>query len=147
MKPYDYMWTKFYESNADFTDQRLALDLSEDELVICSTIIDGKNYSILTTQKLITTENGKEQIDNLIGATDKGYGNFKGYKDDQVTFGSVQLENGDDLKYFVETGKASMIMIYGVRTLIRTQTLTHQNIENVRSVWNKKDQTNLDLDQ
>ena len=142
IKPYDYIWTKFYESNSDFTNQELSLNLFENELIICSTILDGKNYSILTTRKLITVENGKERIENLVGAIDKGYGNFKGYKEDQLTFGSIELENGEDLKYFIETGKASMIMIYGVRTLIRTQTMTLQSIENIKRVWNNKDQTN-----
>lgn len=119
MKPYDFKWTKFYNSNSEFSYQGLPLNLTEDEMIICSTIIDGENYSIITTQKLITVVNGREQSENLMGATDKGYGDFNGCRDDSVTFGLVELENGDDLKYFIETGKASMIMIHGVRTLIR----------------------------
>ena len=104
MKPYDFKWTKFYESNIDFPYQGLSLNLIEDERIICSTLIDGENYSILTTQKLVTVENGKERAESLSGATDKGYGDLKGYKDDQVTFGLVELENGNELKYFIETG-------------------------------------------
>lgn len=140
MKPYDFKWTKFYESNTDFSYQGLSLDLTEDELIICSTIIDGENYSILTTQKLITVENGIERAENLMGATDKRYGDFKRYRDDKVTFGLVELENGDDFKYFIETGKASMIMIHGVRTQIRTQKMTNQNVENVTRVWNRQNE-------
>ncbi len=142
MKPYDFKWTKFYESNSDFSYQGLLLNLTEDELIICSTLIDRENYSILTTQKLITVENGRERAENLSGATDKGYGDFKGYKDDQVTFGLVELENGDNFKYFIETGKASMIMIHGVRALIRTQKMTNQNVENVTRVWNRQNEKN-----
>ena len=119
MKPYDFKWTKFYESNLDFPYQGLSLNLTEDELIICSTLIDGENYSILTTQKLVTVENRRERAESLSRATDKGYGDFKGFKDDQVTFGLIELENEDDFKYFIETGKASMIMIQGIRTLIR----------------------------
>ncbi len=142
MKPYDFEWTKFYESNSDFAYQGLSLNLTENELIICSTLIDGENYSILTTQKLMTVENGRERAENLSGATDKGYADFKGYKDDQVTFGLVELENGDDLKYFIETGKASMIMIHGVRTLIRIQKMTNQNVVNVTRVWNRQNEKN-----
>ncbi|CAM1341945.1 hypothetical protein [Tenacibaculum amylolyticum] len=142
MKPYDFKWTKFYESNIDFPYQGLSLILTEDELIICSTLIDGENYSILTTQKLITVENGKERAESLSRATDKEYGDFKGYKDGQVTFGLVELENGDELKYFIETGKASMIMIHGVRTLIRAQKMTNQNVENVTRVWNRQNEKN-----
>ncbi|MBW1296346.1 hypothetical protein [Aquimarina litoralis] len=119
IKPYnDFKWTKFYESNSDFPYSQLNLNLTENELIICSTIINSENYSILTSQKLITNENGIESYGNLINAKDKGYGDFKGYKNDSLTHGLVELENGTELKYFIETGKASMIMISGVRTLI-----------------------------
>jgi hypothetical protein len=140
MKPYDFKWTKFYDSNSDFSYQGLHLSLTNDELIICSTVIDAQNYSILTTQKLISMENGKERVGYLMGATDKGYGNFKGYKDDSVTHGLIELKNGDKLKYLIETGKASMIMIRGVRTLIRTQQMTNQNVNNVTRVWNKQNE-------
>lgn len=121
MKPKDFQWIEFYESNSQYLYQGLRLDLGEEELIICSTIIDEINYSNLTTRKLITVENVKERLEHLVGATGKGYGDFKGYSNHDIAFGLVQLENGDDLKHFIETGKASMIMIYAVRTLIRCQ--------------------------
>lgn len=140
ISPYDFKWTNIYESNSDFPYSKLALDLEENELIICSTVIDPDNYSILTTQKLITQENGIKSVGNLSGATDKLYGDFKAYKDGSFTFGLVQLENGIDLKYFIETGKASMIMIHGVRTLIRTQQMTNKNVENVTRNWNRQNE-------
>jgi hypothetical protein len=121
IKPYEFKWKKFYESNSDFSYSELHLDLRQDELIICSTFIDANNYSILTTQRLITKQNGQTHTGDIEGATDKLYGDFKGYKDKSFTFGHIQLQNGTDLNYFVETGKASMIMIHGVRTLIRTK--------------------------
>lgn len=122
IKPYDdFKWTKFYESNSDFPYSGLNLNLTENEMIICSTVIDSENYSILTSQKLITNENGIESSGNLVNAKDKGYGDFKGYKDDSFTLGLLELENGTELKYFIETGKASMIMKNGVRTLIRME--------------------------
>ena len=121
IKPYDFKWTKFYESNSDFSDTEIQLALTKDELIICSTVIDVDNYSILTTRRLITKEKGLENIGSLEGAADKLYGDFKGYKDKLFTLGKVQLHNGDELKYFIETGKASMIMINGIRTLIHIQ--------------------------
>tara|TARA_R110000751_G_scaffold99664_11_gene193223 strand:+ start:435 stop:929 length:495 start_codon:yes stop_codon:yes gene_type:complete len=141
-KPYDYRLTKFYESNTDFSYSAINLDLNESELIICSTVIDTENYSVLTTQKLITKENGIESIGNLIGAKDKLYGDFKGYKDKSYTFGFVELKSGTDLKYFIETGKASMIMIYGVRTIIRTEEMTVKNIENSIRNWNRQNEKN-----
>jgi hypothetical protein len=140
MKPYDFKWTKFYESNLDFqsTYPGLQLPLTENELIICSTVIDADNYSILTSRQLITKEKGIESGGDLGSATDRLYGDFKGYKDDSLTFGLVQLNNGTDLKYFIETGKASMIMIHGVRTLIGMQ-MTNTQVDSVtRKLEQKK---------
>lgn len=140
MKPYNFKWTKFYESNSDFTYSRFKFDLIENELIICSTIIDSDNYSILTTQKLITSENGIKSIGNLIGAKNKGYGDFKGFNNKPFIFGLVLLENGTNLKYFIETGKASMIMIHGIRTFIKIQQMSSKNIENITRIYNKQNQ-------
>src|SRR4030095_11714762 len=85
MKPYDFRWTKFYESNSDFQNSALQLDLAENELIICSTIIDKDNFSILTTRRLFTSIDGQLSIENIQGATDKRYGDFKGYKDKDFT--------------------------------------------------------------
>ena len=71
--------------------------------------------------------NGKQSVGSLMGAKDKGYGDFKGYKDDSITFGIVELKGGKEIKYLIETGKASMIMIHGVRTVIKTQNMTWLN--------------------
>lgn len=141
-KPYDYELTKFYESNADFPYCGIELELTEDELIVCSTVIDSENYSVLTTQKLITKESGIKKIGNLSGAKDKLYGDFKGYKDKSYTFGFVELNNGTDLKYFIETEKASMIMIYGVRTIIQTEEMTEKNIQNLIRNWNSQNKKN-----
>ena len=121
--PYDYKLTRFYESNSDFYSSypNIPLDLATDELIISSTIIDPNNYSILTTKQLFTKENGVLNFGEMEQASDKLYGDFKGYKSDMYTFGQVQLKDGREIKYFVEVGKASMIMIQGIRTLIRTQ--------------------------
>ncbi len=138
MKPYNFKWTKFYESNTDFLYSGLELNLTNEELIICSMFMDADNYSILTTQRLITKERGFQNIGNLTNALDKKYGDFKGYKSDSFTFGLVQLENGTDMKYFIETGKASMIMINGVKTFIKIQKMTIQQIDKVASIWNRK---------
>jgi len=141
-KPYDYELTRFYESNSDFPFEEIELDLNEKELIVCSTVYNSKNYSILTTRNLITCENGTKMIGDLIGAKDKGYGDFKGYKSDSFTFGFIELKNGTALKYFIETGKASMIMIHGVRTLIRMNHMTEKNVENTIRNWNRQNERN-----
>lgn len=138
-KPFNYEYTRFYEFNSDFAHDNIALDLSEEELIICSTLIDAKNYSILTTQRLITNEEGIQHIGVFGEIKDKGYGAFKGTEKGNFTFGLVELANGVGLKYFIETDYASMIMIHGVRTLIKPQTMTAKNIENVNRIWKRKE--------
>ena len=138
MKPYDFKWTKFYEADTDLPYTGLQLDLAENELFICSTFIDKKNFSILTTRRLLTQLDGKLCSGNIQGATDKLYGDFKGYNDKEFTFGLVQLQNGNELKYFIETGKASMVMIHGVRTLIGTNEMTATQVDNIGRAWNNR---------
>ena len=146
MKPYDFKWTRFYEENADFKSSfpEIEIALSDNELFICSTVIDIDNFSVLTTQKLATKEKGEFLSGNLNGATDKLYGDFKGVlKKEPFTFGMVQLDNGNDLRYFIETGTASMVMIHGVRTRIRTEEMTNTQMERVAGIWTRK--TNSDF--
>jgi hypothetical protein len=138
MEPYDFKWTKFYESNSDFSYSEFQLNLTEHECIICSTILNADNYSVLTTQRLITKEQGQENSGSIEGATDKLYGDFKDDKDKSYTFGQIQLQNEMYLKYFIETGKASMIMIHGVRTLIRLQQMTSSQVDKVTGIWDKQ---------
>ncbi|KAA5536099.1 hypothetical protein F0919_00045 [Taibaiella lutea] len=140
MKPYDFKWTKFYDTNAGFNDlyPNISIDLFEEELIICSTIIDLANYSILTTQRLITNENSILISGRIMGSVDKSYGDFKGYEDSLHTFGRIQLPNGAILRYFIETGKASMVMIHGVRTINRINSMTNIQVEKVAGIWKRQ---------
>ncbi|WP_404984210.1 hypothetical protein ACI513_11065 [Chryseobacterium sp. M5] len=123
IKPYNFKWTRFYETDSKNLFTHFPFEIDEQELIICSTIIDSDNFSVLTTRKLITNENGKLQFGNLINAKDELYGDFKS-KINEFTFGNVLLENGKNLKYFIETKTASMIMIRGVKTSIKIQQKT-----------------------
>lgn len=138
IKPYDFKWTKFYDANIDFPYSGLEIDLVDDELFICSTFIDKDNFSVLTTRRLLTRQDGQLCAANMQAATDKLYGDFKGYRDKDYTFGLIQLQNGNELKYFIETGNASMVMIHGVRTLIRTNEMTQNQVDNIGRAWNSR---------
>lgn len=139
MKPYDFKWTRFYEFNSEFPYSGLNLELDDNELLICSTVIDANNYSILTTQRLITKEKGETITGSMNGTIDKSYGDFKGLRYKlPFTFGKIWLADGIEFKYFIETGKASMVMIHGVRTLIRIQIMKNTQVENLTRIWNKQ---------
>jgi len=139
-KPYEYKLTKFYETNSDFytTYPNITLDIFDEELIISSTIIDACNFSVLTTRQLITMENGFTYYGDIETAIHESYGDFKGYKTSLFTFGHVRLKEGHDLKYFIEIGNASMIMIHGVRTLIRVQKMSTHQVENLTRIWSKQ---------
>jgi hypothetical protein len=51
-KPYDFKWTRFYEENIGFNNSfpEIEIELLENELVICSTVIDKDNFGVLTSQ-------------------------------------------------------------------------------------------------
>ncbi|WP_435523005.1 hypothetical protein [Chryseobacterium indoltheticum] len=123
IKPYNFKRTRFYETDSKDLFAHFPFKIDEQELIIYSTIIDSDNFSVLTTRKLITNENGKLQSGSLINAKDELYGDFKS-KINEFTFGNVLLENGENLKYFIETKTASMIMIRGVKTSIKIQQKT-----------------------
>lgn len=137
IKPYDFKWTKFYEIDSKILFRDFPFELDEKELIICSTIIDPYNFSVLTSRKLVTNKNNVISIGNLINAQDEMYGDFKS-ENDEFTFGSIYLENGESLKYIIETGKASMVMIHGVRTAIRIQQMADTQVRKVTDIWNRK---------
>lgn len=137
-KPYDFKCTLFYEIDSKALFQNYPFELHDEELIICSTIIDFDNFSILTTRKLITSENGKLNFGNLINAKNLLYGEFKSEKED-FTFGKVGLENGEILKYFIETKKASMVMVQGIKTAIDIQQMKETQMKEVINIWKRQE--------
>lgn len=77
LKPYDFKWTKFYETDSKNLFKNYPFELDNEELVICSTVINSENFSILTTRKLITLENGNLFSGNLMNAKDNFTENLK----------------------------------------------------------------------
>ena len=77
MKPYDFKWSTFYENDSTNLFKNHPFELHNDELIICSIIIDADNFSVLTTKKLVTLQNGILSSGSLINSTDQFYGNFK----------------------------------------------------------------------
>ncbi|WP_118976543.1 hypothetical protein [Taibaiella koreensis] len=120
IKPYDFRWTRFYETGDDHLAAYpwLEIAMAGPEQLICSVIIGADQYSLLTTRRLITMAQGNLTSGSLMHALDKGYGDFKGYQQSPWTMGSILSADGTALPYFIETGRASMVMIYGVRTCI-----------------------------
>lgn len=139
MKPYDaYTWSRFYEDGGA-NIPGIEITLSESELLICSTVIDSNNYSILTTHRLLTRENGHVSEGYFGSITFNHYGDFKGMRDKQPwTFGVVIMPNGDELKYFVETGKASMIIVQGIKARFQAEDMNAQQLQTIARAWTRR---------
>lgn len=142
-KPYDFKWTRVYEKNEDSLSiyQGMPVQLLPDEFAICSVVIDQDNFSLLTTQRLFTMEKGQLSTGKMDHASDLGYGLFKAHGKQDTTMGKIGFSNGAEQKYFIETGYASMAMIYGVRTRIQVQMRTADQNEKFARIWNRKADT------
>lgn len=90
----------------------------EDERFICSVVKDSYNFSVLTTRQLITLHNGTFHIAVISKIVRQDYGFFNNVSLGPIVVGNVELENGDRIPFFVETGKAAIVMVYGVGTLV-----------------------------
>lgn len=116
---HEFLYTSFYPEPSHFTQEiasKLDFTLHNEELCICSTIVDDQNWSVLTTQRIITYIDGKQQEGNMKEAIGNDFGMFKDRKV-KTNFGKVIFPEGKEIQFFIETTKASMIMIYGVKTL------------------------------
>jgi hypothetical protein len=136
IQPYDFKWTRFYEQNEDLF---LDIELSGNELLICSTIIDKDNFSVLTTQKLTTKKEGILLSSDLINATHIRNVDLKEFKSKPLTSGLVQLSDGQQLSYFVETSRAAMVMAHGMKTIFEVQQMTGAQMEKLIYVWARRD--------
>src|SRR5260221_12774178 len=118
IQPYDFKWTSLYADKDAFTHRypRMITDFYENELPICSTIIDAFTWSVLTTRRLLTNQQVQLAMTDMNTSIYLSHGNFKGYNQKDKTLGSLQLANGTKMTYFIEAGRASMVMIYGIRT-------------------------------
>ncbi len=120
IKPIDYPLTKIFEAqlltdvdNKIFT----TFEHQNNELPVALTFVDNDNWTLLTTRKIISNIRGdiKQAFGNSV--TKWTWDDFKGYKDKPVTYGHLTLDNNTVLDILIETGPASMMMIYGIMTL------------------------------
>ncbi|OJJ23764.1 hypothetical protein BKI52_05285 [marine bacterium AO1-C] len=137
---HEFKYSSYYPEPSHFAEEvatELTITLHNEELCICSTIVDAQNWSVLTTQRIITCIAGGTQQGNIIEAVDRKLGHFKD-KENATIFGHIILKSGLEIPFFIETRKASMIMIQGVLTVIQRSTCTDEQNEKVARIWNRK---------
>lgn len=119
--PIDFEYSNLYEDDNLNVSEILndKLELEDSEELICSTIISESIWSFLTSRRIITLEGVGKVEHELIGLTQRNAGDFKGWSKQKYTKGFLQFDDGKIIPYFIETGKASMIMIYGINTVVK----------------------------
>jgi hypothetical protein len=120
IRPIDYPLTKVFESQvlADIDNIiSSAFRHLENELPIALIKVDNNNWTLLTTRQIISNINGeiKQALKEVV--THWKWNDFKDNKNQSTTLGQLTLNGNATIDILIETGKASMIMIYGIMTL------------------------------
>ena len=111
--------TRLYETDSfDAPDLiKKDLNLKENELPVASTIAKPTEWTFVTTKKVIgRTSNGLIDI-NMNDIEKWSWGDFKGKFGEPTTKMSLTTADGQKKDFIIESGKASMVMIYAVKTL------------------------------
>jgi len=117
--PFDFKYTKVNDDGELILPKELNeyIDLENDESIICLTIITDKIWTILSTKRIFSMEGIGLKTNNLKGIKKWDFGDFKGYSKQEYTKGFLYFDNDEIIPVFVQTGRASMVMIYGVMTI------------------------------
>lgn len=141
MKPIDYSLTKVYETHLlGDIDETIASAFRhvENELPIALTYVDKTNWTLLTTRQIISNINGCINQTLPGNVLQKKWNDFKGYKDNSTTLGQLTLADNTTLDFIIETGRASMIIIYGIITLTGKETSTEEQITKTLSRYQNR---------
>ncbi len=114
--PFDFLYTSIYEAGDGIKNIQVnnAVVLQDNEFLICSSIIDEKIWTVLTTKRIFSFEGVGLNEHSLLNISKWDFGDFKGYSKQTFTKGFLSFEDGNIVPVFVETGRASMVMIYGI---------------------------------
>lgn len=120
MRPYKWHYTRFYEAellhNLELPDTEVCPE--DDELPIASVLQSENDWSLVTTRRAIGMNAGKKIQLNLKDLEDYNWGIFKDTKT-RTALMKLRTINGEIFELLYETGAASMVMIYAIKTLLR----------------------------
>ncbi len=120
IKPFDFLYMTLFENQllSEIKSEIITkFNNLENELPIAMTFIDNNNWTLLTTRRIISNIDGNIQIASHDSVLEWKWNDFKGYKDKPITYGQLKLIDEIVINFHIETGRASMIMIYGIRSL------------------------------
>jgi hypothetical protein len=141
MKPIDYPLTRIYETESIYEMDKVissAIIYQDSELPIALTYVDSNNWTLLTTRAIISKIDGLTKHSLSHSVAKWTWGDFKGYKEKPTTLGRLTLNDSSTLDVLTETGKASMIMIYGIMTLTGQETSNEEQINKTLSRYQNR---------
>ena len=117
--PFDFEFTGIFNGkHSNFPKQVLdEISLENGEELICSTFVNEQIWTLLTTQRIFSREGLAPDVHSIKNIKKWNFGDFKGYSKQSYTKGFLFFEDDKVISVFVETGRASMILINGIMTL------------------------------
>lgn len=119
MKPHLWDMTRFYESETsdDIGAIKHDLRLVENELPVASSIQTATDWTFVTTRKVIGRADNEMKAIAVQDIDQWNWGDFKGYRDKTSTRIALTASDGQVHDFIIESGNASMVMIYAIQTL------------------------------
>ena len=117
--PFDFEFTGiFNEEHSNFPKNILSeISLENGEELICSTFINDQIWTVLTSRSILSKEGITKDIHSIKQIKKWNFGDFKGFSKQPFTKGFLFFDDNKVVPVFIETGRASMIMINGIMTL------------------------------
>ena len=112
----EWEYTKIGLLNGELVD---LVKLKEVEIVLVSSFISEKSWYVMTTRRIICNHDGRVSEIDAQGINEHDFANFKGRDNRKIELAKISAENGQEVKFEFETGKASMAPIYCLMTLPR----------------------------
>jgi hypothetical protein len=118
IKPFDFTFTRLFENDGVLHDAVILERLSDNELPISETFVDNNNWTLVTTRQIITCKQGVERSIRPTDVYSWTWDDFKGIRTTPYTLGTLRVNEQQNLEVFIETGRASIVIIYAIRTLV-----------------------------
>lgn len=134
LKRPSYPLSTIFETG-DMTAIRVSAQVTgqDGELPIVLVYDDGDNWSLLTTQRIISTIKGERKEAPVSSISKYTWKDYKGYRENAYIFGHLTLADKSQLDILIETGVPSSIMIYGIMTITDLYKSSEQPTEQAAS--------------
>lgn len=109
------LWEKTKISLSEFPS---LIDRVDDELSVVEFILNEKNWTIITTKRIIGKIDEKQNQIDFSELDDIVYGDYKSIKISTTIFRTTDL-HGDCIDFLMETGNPSIAFIYSINTIFR----------------------------